>query len=33
MPEDDDHVTGRLAAPAMGPQIEHVVQVDVRKDG
>ena len=30
---DDDHVAGRLAAPAMGPQIVHVVQVDVRKIG
>src|SRR5579859_7555813 len=29
---DDDHVTGRLAAPAMGPEIKHVVQVDVRKN-
>ena len=29
---DDDHVAGRLAAPAMGPQIEHVMQVDVRQD-
>src|SRR5215831_14130748 len=24
---DNDHVAGRLAAPAMGPQIEHMVQV------
>ena len=29
---DDDHVAGRLAAPAMGPKIERVVQVDVRQN-
>ena len=29
---DDDHVASRLAAPAMGPQIKHVMQVDVRQD-
>src|SRR5687767_8316734 len=29
---DDDHVAGRLAAPANGPQVEHVVQIDVRQD-
>ena len=29
---DDDHVAGRPAAPAMGPLIEHVVQIDVRQD-
>ena len=29
---DDNHVAGRLGpAPAMGPQIERVVQVDVRQ--
>ena len=27
----DDHVAGRITAPAMSPQIEHVVQVDVRQ--
>src|SRR5258707_11899927 len=25
---DDDHVAGRRAAPAVGPEIVHVVQVD-----
>src|SRR6202023_4312743 len=29
---DYDHVAGRLAAPAVGPKIVHVVQVDVRQD-
>ena len=29
---DDDHVAGRFAAPAMGPKIVHVVQVDVRQN-
>ena len=29
---DDDHVAGRLAAPAVGPKIVHVVQVDVREN-
>src|ERR1700681_1560614 len=29
---DDDHVAGRLAAPAVGPEIEHVVQVHVREN-
>ena len=30
---DGNHVAGRLSqAPAMGPEIEHVVQVDVRKN-
>ena len=30
---DDNHVAGRLGpAPAMGPQIERVVQVDVRQN-
>ena len=29
---DDDHVAGRLAAPAVGPKIVHVVQVDVRQN-
>jgi hypothetical protein len=27
---DGNHVAGRVSAPAMGPEIEHVVQVDVR---
>src|SRR5229473_6558912 len=26
---DDDHGAGRLAAPAVGPKVVHVVQVDV----
>src|SRR5438477_156212 len=29
---DGNHVAGRVSAPAMGPEIEHVVQVDVRKN-
>src|SRR5579859_4896485 len=29
---DDNHVARRLAAPAMGPKVKHVVQVDVRKN-
>ena len=29
---DDDHVTrGLTPSPALGPEVEHVVQVDVRE--